>query len=63
LQVSAYQNLVEKVLNELLLQRSRSEKAVKVGSKQLGDEVAAEGQDEFVHFDLLIQRTYPRGGR
>ena len=35
--VSTYQNLVEEILNELLLKRARGEKAVQVGTKQLGD--------------------------
>lgn len=34
------QDLVQEVLNELLLERSRSEQAVKVGAEELGDEVA-----------------------
>jgi hypothetical protein len=36
-----YEDLVEEVLDELLLQRARSQEAVEVGSEELGDEVAA----------------------
>ena len=36
----SYQDLVEEVLNELLLQRSGGEQAVQIGSEELGDEVA-----------------------
>jgi hypothetical protein len=35
----AHQNLVEKVLNELLFQRSRGQQAVQVRPEQLGDKV------------------------
>lgn len=34
-----YQNLVEKILDELLLQRPGGEQTVKIGSEQLSDEV------------------------
>lgn len=34
------QDLVQKVLDELLLKRSRGEQAVKVSAEKLGDEVA-----------------------
>lgn len=33
------ENLVEEILNELLLERSRSEQSVEVGTQQLGDKV------------------------
>jgi hypothetical protein len=35
-----YQNLVQKVLDELLLKRSRGKEAVEVGSEKLSDKVA-----------------------
>jgi hypothetical protein len=38
--LGTYQNLVEEVLNELLLQRSGCEQAVEISSEQLGDEIA-----------------------
>jgi hypothetical protein len=37
---ATYQNLVKEVLDELLLQRSGGKEAVKIGSEELGDEVA-----------------------
>ena len=37
---ATYQDLVKKVLDELLLQRSGGKQAVKIGSEELGDEVA-----------------------
>jgi hypothetical protein len=40
LYLAAYQNLVQKVLNELLLKRSRGKEAVKIGPKEFGHEVA-----------------------
>lgn len=36
---ATHQNLVEKVLDELLLQRSGGEQAMEIGSEELGDEV------------------------
>ena len=36
-------DLVQEVLDELLLQRSRGEQAVEIGTKQLGDEIAIVG--------------------
>jgi hypothetical protein len=36
----AYQDLVEEVLDELLLKRSRGEQAVQISTKEFGDEVA-----------------------
>lgn len=43
------QNLVEKVLYELLLERARLEEAVEICAEQLGDEVdVLEGGDEDV---------------
>lgn len=38
--VLAYQDLIEEVLDELLFQRSRGQKAVKVSTQELSDEVA-----------------------
>ena len=37
---NAYQNLVEEILNELLLKRSRGEETVQVSTKKLSNEVA-----------------------
>jgi hypothetical protein len=39
-QKAAHKNLVEEVLDELLLERSRSEEAMQVGSEQFGDKIA-----------------------
>lgn len=36
-----YEDLVEEVLDELLLQRARGQEAVEIGSEELSDEVAA----------------------
>lgn len=36
-----YEDLVEEVLDELLLERARSQEAVEIGSEELGDEIAA----------------------
>lgn len=38
------ENLIQKVLNELLLQGPRSEQTVQVGSQKFGDEVAGESK-------------------
>jgi len=38
-QGSTHQNLVQKVLNELLLQWPRSQKTMQVGTQKLGNEV------------------------
>jgi hypothetical protein len=38
--IYTYQDLIEEVLDELLLERSGSEETVEIGSKQLGDKVA-----------------------
>jgi hypothetical protein len=35
-----YEDLVEEVLDELLLQRARGQEAVEIGSEELSDEVA-----------------------
>lgn len=37
-----HENLVKKVLDELLLERARSQEAVEVGAQELSHEVAAE---------------------
>lgn len=37
---STYQNLVKEILNKLLLERSRSQKAVEISSQEFGDEIA-----------------------
>ena len=37
-----YQDLVQKVLDELLLQRSRSQQSVEVSAQELGDEVTGD---------------------
>ena len=39
----AYENLVEEILNELLLEWPRRQQSVKVGTQQLGDEVTGRG--------------------
>jgi hypothetical protein len=36
---STYQNLIEEVLDELLLERSRGEQAVEISSEELCDKV------------------------
>lgn len=38
----AYQNLVQKVLNELFFQRSRCEKSVQIGPQEFSHKIAAE---------------------
>jgi|FreactcultuFSWF8_1027224.scaffolds.fasta_scaffold00132_10 hypothetical protein len=38
-----HQNLVEEVLDELLLERSRGQEAVEIGAQELGDEIAKFG--------------------
>ena len=38
--IATHQNLIEEILDELLLERSGGEEAVKIGSEQLGDKVA-----------------------
>jgi hypothetical protein len=40
--VATYQNLIEEVLDELFLERSRCEQAVEIGAEEFGDEVAGE---------------------
>lgn len=42
--IHTYQNLVEEVLDELLLERSGCEEAVEICSEQLCDEVASQSQ-------------------
>lgn len=37
------QNLVEEVLDELLLERSRGQEAVEIGAQKLGDKIAKSG--------------------
>lgn len=37
----SYQNLIEEVLDELLLKRSRCEQSVEIGSQKLSDEVTS----------------------
>ena len=37
---ATHENLVQEVLDELLLERSRGEQTVKVGAEEFGDEVA-----------------------
>lgn len=37
---TAYQNLIEEVLNELFLKGSRCEKAMEVGTEKLGHKIA-----------------------
>jgi hypothetical protein len=37
---STNEDLIEEILNELLLKRTRGEQTVKIGTKKLGDEVA-----------------------
>lgn len=39
---STYQNLVKEILNKLLLEGSRSQKAVEISSEELGDEIAVD---------------------
>jgi hypothetical protein len=60
--LGTYQNLVEEVLNELLLQRSRCEQAVEIGSEQLGDEIAGSFSVSFRMVALGLP-TCPRGER
>jgi len=38
-----HQDLVEEVLDELLLERSRGQEAVEIGAQELGDEIAKFG--------------------
>jgi len=47
-EVEAYQDLVQKVLNELLLQRPRGKETMKISAEQLSHEIAAKkgGEDE-----------------
>jgi hypothetical protein len=45
-----YEHLVEKVLNELVVQRPRSEQSVEICSKQLSHEVAAEQKRSKISF-------------
>ena len=37
--ITTYQDLVKKVLNELLFQRSRSQEAVKISAQEFGHEI------------------------
>ena len=39
--VKTYEDLVEEVLDELLLEGARSEQSVQVGTEELGDKIAA----------------------
>jgi hypothetical protein len=39
---ATYQNLVQEVLDELLLEGSRGKQTVKISAQELGDEVAKE---------------------
>ena len=38
---ATYEDLVEEVLDELLLEGARSEQSMQVGSEELGDKIAA----------------------
>jgi hypothetical protein len=40
--ILAYQNLIKEVLNELLLKGPRGEKAMEVGTEELGNKIAVE---------------------
>lgn len=60
--MATYQDLIEEVLDELLLQRSRGEEAVKIGSEQFGDEVAG-GIRKCGGIKGAKLPTYPRGER
>jgi hypothetical protein len=57
-----YQNLVEEVLDELLLQRPGSEQAVEIGPEQLRHKVAG-GVSMANGLARMRVRTCPRGGR
>jgi hypothetical protein len=59
---ATYQDLVEEVLDELLLQRSGCEQAVEIGSEQLGNEVA-ESISVCSGTSMLGLLTYPREER
>lgn len=40
LRLATHQDLVQKVLDKLLLERSRGQQAVEIGAQELGNEVA-----------------------
>ena len=44
---ATYQNLVEEVLDKLLLQWSRRQQAMEIGSQEFGNEVTTECQGEW----------------
>jgi len=62
---STHENLIKKVLDELLLERPRSQEAVEVGTQELGYEVAAEvsTMTQVGCGSIFQRRTCPRGAK
>lgn len=58
-----YQDLVEKVLDELLLERSRCQETVQIGTQELGDKVTIECVSKNSQAWDILGRTYPQEAR
>ena len=55
-----YQDLVEEVLDELLLEGSGGQETVQIGAKELGDEVAVKSVNLKPEKERIDCNTYPR---